>query len=73
MWRYTSVLIAQPFDVAKTILQAYVVPGDSSEGQFPKGDRQRSERGSRSDSYDDMGFDEDEEHVGGFSVGWELY
>ncbi|KAJ0415870.1 hypothetical protein BJY00DRAFT_251383 [Aspergillus carlsbadensis] len=62
IWRYTKVLTAQPFDVAKTILQAYVVPGDSSEARFPKGDRQRSERGSRTDSYDDMGSDEDEEH-----------
>lgn len=26
VWRYTSVLTAQPFDVAKTILQAYVMP-----------------------------------------------
>ncbi|RDW93162.1 mitofusin complex protein UGO1 [Aspergillus mulundensis] len=59
--RYTQVLTAQPFDVAKTILQAYVVPDDSSAGQFPRGDRYRSERGSRTDSYDDMGSDEDEE------------
>jgi fusion and transport protein UGO1 len=59
--RYTNVLTAQPFDVAKTILQAYVVPDDSSAGQFPKGDRYRSGRGSRNDSYDDIGSDEDEE------------
>ncbi|KAL2810203.1 hypothetical protein BJX63DRAFT_323776 [Aspergillus granulosus] len=62
IWRYTNVLTSQPFDVAKTILQAYVVPDDSSEGQFPKDDRQRSGRGSRADSYDDMGSDEEEEH-----------
>ncbi|KAH8702227.1 putative mitochondrial fusion protein [Talaromyces proteolyticus] len=28
VWKYSSVLIAQPFDVAKTILQIYVVPSD---------------------------------------------
>ncbi|KAL4788456.1 hypothetical protein BJX76DRAFT_116343 [Aspergillus varians] len=59
--RYTSVIMAQPFDVAKTILQAYVVPDDSPAGQFPKGDRRRSAGGSRTDSYDDVGSDEDEE------------
>ncbi|KAL4923731.1 mitofusin complex protein UGO1 [Aspergillus undulatus] len=59
--RYTSVLMSQPFDVAKTILQSYVVPDDSAAGQFPKGDSQRSGRGSRNGLYDDMGSDEDEE------------
>ncbi|KAL5047428.1 hypothetical protein BDW71DRAFT_43034 [Aspergillus fruticulosus] len=59
--RYTNVLTAQPFDVAKTILQAYVVSDESSAGQFPKGDRYRSDRGSRTDSYDEVGSDEDEE------------
>ncbi|KAL2825911.1 hypothetical protein BDW59DRAFT_68181 [Aspergillus cavernicola] len=61
IWRYTSVLTSQPFDVAKTILQAYVVPGDSLEGQFPQGGHQRSGRGSRNDSYDDVGSGDDEE------------
>ncbi|KAL4915615.1 mitochondrial carrier domain-containing protein [Aspergillus aurantiobrunneus] len=59
--RYTSILMAQPLDVAKIILQAYVVSDDSSAGQFPKGDRQGSGRGSRTDSYDDVGSDEDGE------------
>ncbi|KAL4801585.1 hypothetical protein BDV18DRAFT_74213 [Aspergillus unguis] len=59
--RYTNVLTAQPFDVAKTILQAYVVPNDSSAGQFPKFERQKFERGSRTNSYDDVGSDEAEE------------
>ncbi|KAL4958961.1 mitofusin complex protein UGO1 [Aspergillus stella-maris] len=58
--RYSTVLMAQPFDVAKIILQSYVVPDDSV-GQFAKGDHQRSGRGSRTDSYDDMGSEEDEE------------
>lgn len=33
VWRYTSVLTAQPFDIAKTILQAYVVPGPHEEAE----------------------------------------
>ena len=28
VWRYSSTLLAQPFDVAKTLLQIYVAPGD---------------------------------------------
>lgn len=62
--RYTHVLTAQPFDVAKTILQAYVVPNDSSAGQFPKFERRASEKSSRTESYDDVGSDEDEQDVG---------
>ncbi|KAF7115145.1 hypothetical protein CNMCM5793_001379 [Aspergillus hiratsukae] len=53
IWRYTSVLIAQPFDVAKTILQAYVVP-DSQDGQWAADERRRS---GRVDSFDES--DED--------------
>ncbi|KAF4244207.1 hypothetical protein CNMCM8980_010269 [Aspergillus fumigatiaffinis] len=49
IWRYTSVLTAQPFDVAKTILQAYVVP-DSQDGQRPADERRRS---GRMDSFDE--------------------
>ncbi|KKK15966.1 hypothetical protein ARAM_002787 [Aspergillus rambellii] len=61
LWRYTSVLTAQPFDVAKTILQTYVVPDESSEGQWATGDRRRTRTGSRTDSYDDTDEDEDED------------
>lgn len=28
VWKYSSALLAQPFDVAKTLLQIYVVPGE---------------------------------------------
>lgn len=28
LWKYSSTLLAQPFDVAKTILQIYVAPSD---------------------------------------------
>lgn len=38
IWRYTSTLTAQPFDVAKIILQAYVAP-DGQEGQLAGGRR----------------------------------
>ncbi|GIC89994.1 mitofusin complex protein UGO1 [Aspergillus udagawae] len=53
IWRYTSVLTAQPFDVAKTILQAYVVP-DSQDGQRPADERRRS---GRMDSFDESAED----------------
>ncbi|KAF9885634.1 mitochondrial fusion and transport protein ugo1 [Aspergillus nanangensis] len=51
LWRYMSVLFAQPFDVAKTILQAYTVSevggGRALEDQHTQG------AGSRSDSYEE--------------------
>ena len=47
--RYIKVLTAQPFDVAKTILQVYVA-SDATEGQFD----QRSIPGAGSDSYDSV-------------------
>ncbi|OJJ95517.1 hypothetical protein ASPACDRAFT_36352 [Aspergillus aculeatus ATCC 16872] len=53
LWRYTSVLTSQPFDVAKTILQAYVAPGDATDGQWAMHDRRASGAGSRNDSYDE--------------------
>ncbi|GAD97359.1 hypothetical protein AOR_1_992134 [Paecilomyces variotii No. 5] len=46
VWRYTSVLMAQPFDVAKTILQVYVVP-DAQDGQAPPDERRRQSQGYR--------------------------
>ncbi|PWY86377.1 mitochondrial fusion protein [Aspergillus sclerotioniger CBS 115572] len=42
IWRYTGVLTAQPFDVAKTILQAYVVPDYVAEEQWARHDRRSS-------------------------------
>ena len=33
LWKYTSVLVAQPFEVARTVLQCYAIPStDSSRG-----------------------------------------
>ena len=46
--RYTQVLIAQPFDVAKTILQVYVVPDLIEEQEERKGTP--GAEGSRYDS-----------------------
>jgi fusion and transport protein UGO1 len=51
LWKYTSVLTAQPFDVAKTILQAYVVP-DAPDGQWPLDGQRRTSASTRSDFYD---------------------
>ena len=54
LWKYTSLLTAQPFDVAKTILQAYVVP-DSQDGQWLMDGHRRQSTGARSDPYDEEG------------------
>ncbi|GJP93333.1 mitochondrial fusion protein [Aspergillus niger] len=51
--RYLGVLTAQPFDVAKTILQTYVAPDDSAEGQWAMHDRRSSGLDSQVDSYDE--------------------
>jgi fusion and transport protein UGO1 len=59
LWNYTSVLLAQPFEVAKTILQIH-----EASGQLPSLSKLRTEEwGSRSrpDSfhsgkYEDVGF-----------------
>jgi fusion and transport protein UGO1 len=53
VWRYTSILTAQPFDVAKTILQAYVVP-DAEEGQWALDGQQRPTPQARESLYDDV-------------------
>ena len=57
VWRYTSVLSAQPFDVAKTILQAYVVPDPQEEFQ------ERSNPRGRDSSYSAYSEDGDENEV----------
>ncbi|KAI9829653.1 MAG: hypothetical protein M1819_006024 [Sarea resinae] len=54
LWKYTSVLIAQPFDVAKTILQCYVAAGP--EGLSRAAASQGSSR--RPDSYRSSIYDE---------------
>lgn len=47
--RYSKVLTAQPFDVAKTILQVYVVP-DAADEQWDR----NSTPGARTSSYDSV-------------------
>ncbi|KAL5355415.1 mitochondrial carrier domain-containing protein [Aspergillus floccosus] len=56
IWRYMSVLFAQPFDVAKTILQTYTM--SEAAGGRVMDDRRRSAAGIQSDSYDDEEEDE---------------
>lgn len=53
LWKYASVLTAQPFDVAKTILQVYVVP-DAQDGQTPRDDRYRSNQGYGDEYYEEV-------------------
>ncbi|KAB8265515.1 mitochondrial carrier domain-containing protein [Aspergillus pseudonomiae] len=60
LWKYTSLLTAQPFDVAKTILQAYVVPG-SQDGQWLMDGHRRQSSGAQGDLYDEEDEDEEEE------------
>ena len=47
--RYTKVLTAQPFDVAKTILQVYVVP-DAADEEWDR----KSTPGAEGSSYDSV-------------------
>lgn len=55
LWKYSSVLMAQPFDAAKTILQAYVVQGDEQEGDIvPEEKLQRDHRFGGDNYYDDV-------------------
>lgn len=57
IWKYCSVLMAQPFDAAKTILQAYVVQGDDDEdGDIVPEERQhqRDHRFGGDNYYDDV-------------------
>ena len=49
LWRYTGILTSQPFDVAKTVLQAYAMP--SGDTQLPQQGSARYSP-SASDSYD---------------------
>lgn len=43
MWNYTSVFLAQPFDVAKTVLQCHLAAG-SGPGPVPVRSREESRR-----------------------------
>ena len=54
LWKYTSVLLAQPFDVAKTVLQVHVANTRQRgiEQEKNTGDRRRRPGGNRHSSYD---------------------
>ncbi|KAK2733689.1 mitochondrial fusion and transport protein ugo1 [Myotisia sp. PD_48] len=49
-WRYSQVLISQPFEVAKTILQVYVPPLERIEASRETDSRYRQDRNYREDS-----------------------
>jgi fusion and transport protein UGO1 len=53
VWKYTSVLMAQPFDVAKTILQVYVVPAGDND-QNTTDDRRRPNHQFQDDFSDEV-------------------
>ncbi|KAK2778371.1 mitochondrial fusion and transport protein ugo1 [Emmonsiellopsis sp. PD_33] len=51
LWRYGSVLMAQPFEVAKTILQVYVV--QEAQEELSSRDQRRRDQGYRDNYYED--------------------
>ncbi|PGH12980.1 hypothetical protein AJ79_03953 [Helicocarpus griseus UAMH5409] len=53
LWRYTSVLMAQPFEVAKTVLQVYVAQDSAQEELAGRDERQRRDQGYRDGYYED--------------------
>lgn len=53
VWKYSSALLAQPFDVAKTLLQIYVVPGEE-ETQDIHAARRRQSQHFRDDTSDQV-------------------
>src|SRR5277367_1391651 len=59
VWKYTTVLLAQPFEVAKLILQVHVAQDDETSGRVVLESRQRNGLSSRERNYVDE--EEDEE------------
>lgn len=55
LWRYSSVLTAQPFEVAKTILQVYVAQ-DAQADLAGRDERQRPDQGYRDNYYEEVCF-----------------
>lgn len=53
LWKYSSVLMAQPFEVAKIILQVYV-PQDAREGMPETDERRRRNQGIRENYFEDV-------------------
>ncbi|XPS80999.1 hypothetical protein M3J09_012943 [Ascochyta lentis] len=51
LWNYTSVLLAQPFDVAKTLLQVHEARGQLAPGLRVNGEEWRGSESGRPDSF----------------------
>ena len=67
LWNYTSVLLAQPFEVAKTLLQVHQAPGQAPLGLRLTGDEIRSRPNSfASGKYEDYPSDESDEDSPGY-------
>ena len=56
IWKYTSVFLAQPFEVAKTVLQVQIAPGDQrSSAQARVAEKVRRQPGRYRDAEDIYG------------------
>lgn len=67
LWNYTSVLLAQPFEVAKTLLQIHQAPGQAPPGLRLNGDEIKSRPNSfASGKYEDYPSDESDEDSPGY-------
>ena len=56
IWNYTTVLLAQPLEVAKTVLQVYQAPGQTPSGVVPNGEDPKSRPNSHmSGKFEDVG------------------
>lgn len=56
IWNYTTVLLAQPLEVAKTVLQVYQAPGQTPPSVVPNGEDPKSRSNSyMSGKFEDVG------------------
>ena len=56
IWNYTTVLLAQPLEVAKTVLQVYQAPGQTPPSVVPNGEDLKSRPNSyMSGKFEDVG------------------
>jgi fusion and transport protein UGO1 len=60
VWKYTTVLLAQPFEVAKLILQVHVAQDDETSGRVVSESRRREGMSSRERDYAEE--DDEEDH-----------
>ena len=52
IWKYTSVFLAQPFEVAKTVLQVQLAPGQQPSAQARVAEKVRRQPGKYRDTED---------------------